>query len=181
MPRVYDAAGFADPQSQFLLQALLWSFTVIGTFFGFMRFADKVSRRFLFVVGAALGIAGWIVLVYLPESTLTMLAFAVLWGFASGIGAQAFYGLWAAELFSTGCRASAQGFLFFTARIMVGILSYGFPVWLTNLGLHGVGGLLIALLVVSLLVGAVWAPATQGMPLDDIQHARQGDRIDAAV
>ncbi|WP_324013879.1 MFS transporter [Microbacterium sp. JZ37] len=174
MPRVYDAAGLTNAQQQFFLQSLLWLFTVLGTYFGFMRFADRVSRRLLYVIGAVMGIAGWVVLVYLPASAVTMLAFAVLWGFASGIGAQAFYGLWTAELFSTRYRASAQGVLFFAARIMVGILSYGFPVWLTTMGLHGLGALLIAILAVALLVGAIWAPETRGKTLEEIEEERYG-------
>ena len=172
MPRVYTAAGLTDSQQQFFLQALLWAFTVLGTYFGFMRFADRVSRRVLYFIGAVMGIAGWVVLVYVPASTFTMLAFAVLWGFASGIGAQAFYGLWTAELFSTRYRASAQGVLFFAARVMVGVLSYGFPVWLNTMGLHGLGALLIGILSVALLVGTIWAPDTQGKTLEQIEEER---------
>ncbi|NHI15725.1 MFS transporter [Microbacterium excoecariae] len=180
MPRVYDAAGFTNSQQQFFLQSFLWLCTVIGTYFGFMALADRMSRRLLYFIGAVMGIAGWVVLVYVPASTGTMFAFAILWGLASGIGAQAFYGLWTAELFSTGYRASAQGFLFFTARIMVGILSYGFPVWLTTMGLHGLGAILIAILSVSLLVGTIWAPKTQGKTLEEIEEERYGSEKEAA-
>ncbi|MGO1770191.1 MAG: MFS transporter [Microbacterium sp.] len=176
MPRVYTAAGFTDAQQQFFLQSFLWLCTVIGTYFGFMLLADRMSRRLLYFIGAAMGIAGWVVLVYVPASGLTMFLFALLWGLASGIGAQAFYGLWTAELFSTRYRASAQGFLFFAARIMVGVLSYGFPVWLTSMGLHGLGAILIAILAVSLLVGTIWAPRTQGKTLEEIEEERYGDR-----
>ncbi|WP_156761199.1 MFS transporter [Microbacterium karelineae] len=174
MPRVYDAAGFTNSQQQFFLQSFLWLCTVIGTYFGFMLLADRMSRRLLYFIGAAMGIAGWVVLVYLPASGWTMFAFAVLWGLASGIGAQAFYGLWTAELFSTQYRASAQGLLFFAARIMVGLLSYGFPVWLVSMGLHGLGAILIAILAVSLIVGSIWAPNTQGKSLEEIEQERYG-------
>lgn len=175
MPRVYTAAGFTDAQAQFFLQSFLWLCTVLGTFV-FMRFADTMSRRLLYFIGAAMGIAGWVVLVYVPESTATMFGFAILWGFASGIGAQAFYGLWTAELFSTRYRASAQGVLFFAARIMVGILSYGFPVWLVSLGLQGLGAILIAVLTVALLVGTIWAPNTRGKTLEQIEDERYGTK-----
>ncbi|MGI6877241.1 MFS transporter [Microbacterium sp. gxy059] len=180
MPDVYRASGLDDAAQQYFLQAFLWTMTVIGTFV-FMALGDRMSRRLLFFIGAALGIAGWIVLVYLPNGTPTLFGFAILWGFASGIGAQAFYGLWTAELFATQYRASAQGFLFFVARIMVGVLSYGFPVWLEVLGLPTLGGILIAILAVSLLVGTIWAPDTQGKTLEQIEEERYGRRAPARV
>ena len=134
MPNVYRASGLTDSAQQYYLQAFLWTMTVVGTFV-FIWLGDRMSRRLLFFIGAALGIAGWVVLVYLPDGPLPLWGFAILWGFASGIGAQAFYGLWTAELFATQYRASAQGLLFFAARIMVGLLSFGFPIWLDVLGL----------------------------------------------
>ena len=173
MPDVYRASGLTDPAQQYFLQSFLWGMTVVGTFV-FMALGDRMSRRLLYFIGAALGIAGWVVLVYMPNGTPTLFGFAILWGFAAGIGAQAFYGLWTAELFATQYRASAQGLLFFTARIMVGVLSYGFPVWLETLGLPTLGGILIAILAVSLVVGTVWAPNTQGKTLDEIENERYG-------
>src|SRR5512141_1018503 len=144
MPRVYAATGVHEPVHQYLLQVLLWGCTVAGTYFGFMLFADRVSRRVLYGGGAALGIAGWIALVFAQPGWTSLLAFAIAWGTSAGIGAQAFYGLWTAELFATPYRASAQGVLFFAARIAVGLLSSAFPVLLTRNGVGSVGTLLIA-------------------------------------
>lgn len=102
MPRVYDTAGLHSPVAQDLLQVLVWGCTVAATYLGFMRYGDRMSQRLLYVIGAALGIAGWIVLVAFTDGGMpTMLAFAVLWGVSAGVGAQAFYGLWASELFAT--------------------------------------------------------------------------------
>ena len=75
-----------------------------------------------------------------------MLIFAVLWGVSSGIGAQAFYSLWASEMFATPYRASAQGVMFCVVRSFTGLLSYFFPTLLAVTGLTGVGLLLIGLL-----------------------------------
>lgn len=138
MPRVYDTAGLHSPVAQNLLQVLVWGCTVAATYFGFMRYADRVSQRLLYVGGAALGIVGWIVLVAFTDGGVpTMLAFAVLWGVSAGIGAQAFYSLWASELFATPYRASAQGVMFFVVRTMTGVLSYFFPTLLAVTGLTG--------------------------------------------
>ncbi|MGO1235235.1 MAG: MFS transporter [Microbacterium gubbeenense] len=176
MPNVYRASGLTDSAQQYYLQAFLWTMTVVGTFV-FIWLGDRMSRRLLFFIGAALGIAGWVVLVYLPDGPLPLWGFAILWGFASGIGAQAFYGLWTAELFATQYRASAQGLLFFAARIMVGLLSFGFPIWLDVLGLPTLGAILIAILAVSLIVGTVWAPDTQGKSLEQIERERYGAEV----
>jgi inositol transporter-like SP family MFS transporter len=173
MPRVYDTAGLHSPVAQNLLQVLVWGCTVAATYFGFMRYGDKMSQRLLYVIGAALGIVGWIVLVAFTDGGVpTMLAFAVLWGVSAGIGAQAFYSLWASEMFATPYRASAQGVMFCVVRSFTGLLSYFFPTLLTVTGLTGVGLLLIGLLTVALVIGAVWAPETRGKTLQQIEVER---------
>jgi len=172
MPRVYAAAGVESVVEQDLLQVLVWACTVIGTYFGFMQLADRMSRRVLYTIGAVLGIAGWLALVFAPPGSVSLIVFAVTWGVASGIGAQAFYGLWTSELFATPYRATAQGVLFFAARIAVGLLSYFFPVLLTGAGVGTVGLIMIALLAVALVVGAVWTPNTRGRSLEEIERER---------
>jgi inositol transporter-like SP family MFS transporter len=172
MPRVYDAAGLTSPTGQNALQVLVWGCTSLATFFGFMRYADKVSRRNLYVLGAVLGVVAWALLSYAGASLFVLIAFAVIWGTSAGIGAQAFYSVWTSELFATRFRATAQGLLFFAARCAVGGLSYVFPTLLTHRGVPFVGTIMIASLVVALLVGALWAPDTQGKSLREIERDR---------
>jgi inositol transporter-like SP family MFS transporter len=143
-----------------------------------MRYADRMSQRLLYVIGAALGIVGWIVLVAFTDGGVpTMLAFAVLWGVSAGIGAQAFYSLWASELFATPYRASAQGVMFFVVRTMTGVLSYFFPTLLAVTGLTAVGVLLVVLLTIAMLIGAFGAPATRGKTLREIEVERYGSAV----
>src|SRR4029078_10957754 len=180
MRRVCDTAGLHSAVGQNLLQVLVWGCTVAATYFGFMKFADRVSQRLLYVVGAALGIVGWGVLVaFTDNGAPTMLIFVVLWGVSSGIGAQAFYSLWASELFATPYRASAQGVMFCVVRSFTGLLSYFFPTLLAVTGLTGVGILLIGLLTVALVIGAVWAPETRGKSLRQIELERYGQPIES--
>ncbi|WP_344001463.1 MFS transporter [Microbacterium paludicola] len=176
-PRVYEAAGLEDPVQQNLLQVLVWGLTAAATYFGFMRYGDRVSRRWLYFGGAALGIVGWVVLVYAPPGMVSLLVFAVAWGVSAGIGAQAFYGLWTAELFATRYRASAQGLLFMLARVMVGLLSLVFPVLLSTIGLGNLGLVILGLLVAALVVGTVWAPKTDGKTLEQIEQERYGRTV----
>ena len=160
MPRVYETAGVESATQQNLLQVLLWSFTVLATWFGFMRYGDRVDRRLLYGIGALLGIAAWVLLVFAHVTMPVLILFAVLWGVSAGIGAQAFYALWAAEMFATRYRASAQGVLFFVARIVVGLLSYWFPTLLAEHGVPFVGMIMIGALLIALLVGVIGAPDT---------------------
>jgi len=178
MPRVYDSAGVHSATQQDLLQVLVWGCTVAATYFGFMAYADRISQRVLYVIGAALGVLAWCVLVFFTDAGMpTLLVFAVLWGISSGIGAQAFYSLWTSELFATPYRASAQGFMFLVVRSATGLLSYFFPTMLAATGLTVVGLLLVGLLTVALIIGAVYAPRTQGKTLREIEIERYGASV----
>lgn len=174
MPRVYETAGVESATQQNLLQVLLWSCTVLATWFGFMRYGDRVDRRLLYGIGALLGIVAWLLLVFAHVTMPVLILFAVLWGVSAGIGAQAFYALWAAEMFATRYRASAQGVLFFVARIVVGLLSYWFPTLLAEHGVPFVGMIMIGALVAALLIGVLGAPDTRGKSLEQIEEERYG-------
>ncbi|GHD00165.1 MFS transporter [Zhihengliuella salsuginis] len=174
MPRVYESAGVESATNQNLLQVLLWTCTVAATYFGFMKYGDRVDRRKLYVLGAILGIAAWVLLVFANITTPMLILFAVLWGVSAGIGAQAFYALWAAEMFATKYRASAQGLLFFVARILVGVLSYWFPTMLAEHGVAFVGVIMIGLLVAAMIIGWIGAPNTSGRSLQEIEAERYG-------
>lgn len=180
MPRVYAAAGVSSAVEQDLLQVVVWGFTCLATYFGFQLLADRISRRLLYAVGAGLGVVAWLILVFVTPSTGSLVAFAVLWGTSAGIGAQAFYGLWTGELFATPYRASAQGLLFFAARCAIGLLSFFFPVLLAAHGVPFVGVIMVVLLGAALLVGAVWAPHTQGKTLEEIETERYGEDLEPA-
>jgi MFS transporter, SP family, inositol transporter len=172
MPRVYDTAGVSSPAAQNALQVLVWGCTTLATWFGFMRLGDRVSRRGLYLLGAAMGMVAWTLLSYLPGTLFVLLAFAVIWGLSAGIGAQAFYSVWTSELFATRYRATAQGVLFFAARCAVGGLSYVFPTLLAARGVPFVGTVLLVSLGIALVVGGFGAPDTQGKTLREIERER---------
>ena len=177
MPRVYDAAGLSSATGQNALQVLVWGCTSVATYVGFMRYADRVSRRNLYVLGAVLGMVAWALLSYAEPTQTVLIAFAVIWGTSAGIGAQAFYSVWTSELFATRFRATAQGVLFFAARCAVGGLSYVFPTLLTQQGVPFVGTIMLASLAVALVVGAIWAPDTQGKSLREIEVDRDPEAV----
>lgn len=71
--------------------------------------------------------------------------------------------------------------MFCVVRSFTGLLSYFFPTLLAVTGLTGVGILLIGLLTVALVIGAVWAPATRGKSLRQIELERYGPQASAAT
>src|SRR5690606_17843082 len=50
MPYIYENVGGLTNLQANLLQSFLWMFTVLTTFFLFMKLGDKVNRRTLFIV-----------------------------------------------------------------------------------------------------------------------------------
>jgi MFS transporter, SP family, inositol transporter len=180
MPRIYDTAGVTSAVEQNLLQVLVWGLTVAATFWGFMKYGDRMPRRTLYGIGAVMAVLACALLAFAPGSIPVLIAFAVIWGISAGIGAQAFYALWTAELFATVYRSSAQGVLFFAVRIACGLISYVMPTLLANNGVHFVGALMMGLLLVGLVVGLVWAPDTEGKSLKEIELERYGD-LDAEL
>lgn len=175
MPYIYETVGGLTGAQANMLQAALWTLTALSAYFVFIKMADKVNQRNLFAVGAVLGIVAWLFLTFGTMGVVELIVFVTLWGVAAGFGAQAFYGLWAAELFHTRYRGAAQGFLFFTARVGVGLISLVVPIMLAVLGFRFAGTLMIGLLIVHLVIGVWLAPNNNGKSLEQIQKERYGE------
>lgn len=174
MPYIYENVGGLSNGQANLLQALLWMFTVITTFFGFMKLGDKVSQRFLFGLGGVVGLVAWCILTFMPMNWVSLILFVVLWGSAAGIGAQAFYALWTTELFITRYRATAQGFMYFLVRTGIAIWSFILPVLMDALSFTVAGVVMIIFLVIHLIIGVILAPQTRGKSLEQIEEERYG-------
>lgn len=175
MPFVYETVGGLTNSQANMLQAALWVLTSLGSYFGFAKLGDKVDHRKFYFVGALLAVASWVVLTYVGMSWIGLWVFVILWGVSAGIGAQAFYALWASELFPTKYRGGAQGVMFFLVRGSCGVWSIIFPIILANLGFTVAGTVMIGLLVVSLVIGTVWTPKTRGKTLEQITQERYGN------
>lgn len=174
MPYIYQRVGGLTSAQANLLQASLWILTVASTYFVFIKFGDKINRKVLYGIGALMGIAAWAILSFGGMGMAELLAFVVLWGVAAGFGAQAFYGLWAGELFHTKYRAKAQGFLFSTARVAVGLISLVVPSMLSSMGFAASGMVMIGFLVIAAVIGVIMAPETRGKTLEQIQEEVYG-------
>ncbi|UOQ44991.1 MFS transporter [Halobacillus salinarum] len=180
MPYIYENVGGLSGVQANLLQVFLWGLTVLTTYFGFMKLGDKYSRRLIFAIGAIMGIAAWLILTFAPMNWFSLFAFVILWGSAAGIGAQAFYGLWASELFPTTYRAGAQGFMYFLVRTGIAIWSFVLPTVMDKLGFQIAGITMIVFLVIHFVIGVWLAPDTQGKSLEQIEKERFGKKMDSA-
>ncbi|MGP4038702.1 MFS transporter [Gracilibacillus sp. D59] len=176
MPYIYENVGGLTNGQANLMQAFLWMFTVLTTFFGFMKMADKMSQRFLFGLGAAMGIVAWLILTFVPMNWVSLILFVVLWGSAAGIGAQAFYALWTSELFITRYRATAQGFMYFIVRSGIAIWSFVLPIIMDTLSFTVAGIVMIGFLVIHMVIGVALTPKTRGKTLEQIEEERYGNR-----
>ena len=122
----------------------------------------------------------WVIIVTVGIGSMSgLLFFTLLWGIQGGISVQGFYALWASELFPAKYRAAAQGVMFFMVR---GLSAAWGLVFVNIYGEEGEGFtlaayLMMALLVVSLLIGAIWTPKTRGKSLEQITEERYGKEI----
>jgi inositol transporter-like SP family MFS transporter len=92
--------------------------------------------------------------------------------FAMGFGAQSFFQLWSSEMFPTAVRATAQGLCFAIVRIGLGIFSFFVPA-LTATGFTNLAWILTGFLVVSGVIGLLWAPRNEGKSLEQLDAERE--------
>lgn len=179
MPYIYQTVGGVSNETANSLQVALFSISVISTFLIFMTFGDKISRRLMYFVISLLFIASWSIFL-LPKSAISLnmlMLFVGLTGINNGSGQQAFYQLWSSELFPTRYRARAQGFMFFSARVCLGLWSICVPLIMDNYGFSMAAAIMTGLATISMLVGTLFAPATSGKTLGQIEKERYGEYV----
>lgn len=137
----------------------------------FMTLSDKVNQRLLFGISALLQVLGMALLAVFPLTLPVALIHTFTMSFAGGFGAQSFFQLWSAELFPTAVRSTAQGITFAVVRVGLGIFSFFVPM-LTSVGFHTLAWILVGFLIVSGLVGFIWAPRNEGKSLEALEAER---------
>lgn len=177
MPHIYETAGGLSNESANMLSCISWVFVVITTFI-ISFYVDKVAHRFFYVFGLAAALTAWILVIGGGVTTIAGIwVFTILWGINNGSSVQVFYALWGSELFPAKFRAGAQGLMFFIVR---GLSAAWGLVFTYIYGDNGEGFTLaaycmVALLVISLVVGLIGMPNTRGRSLDDIVKERYGE------
>ncbi|BBO85586.1 minor myo-inositol transporter IolF [Desulfosarcina ovata subsp. sediminis] len=176
LPYIYEKVGGVSNATANALTVGLFLTSALSTLTLFMRLADRYSRRVIYCVVACLFIAAWSIFL-LPEQSLTMpllVTFAILVGINNGSGQQAFYQMWGSELFPARYRASAQGVLFFSARVFLGFWSLCLPVITESFGFKVAAIFLVAFATISMLIGTIFNPNTAGKTLEQIEAERYG-------
>ena len=176
---IYETAGGLSNAYANMLSVGQW-LIIIATTFVFSMIIDKVNQRWLYFTGVSFAVLAWVLVLTVGITGITgLLVFTLLWGLQGGISVQSFYALWASELFPARYRAAAQGIMFFVVRALSAAWGLGF---VYIYGEHGEGftraaWVMLSLLVVSLVIGTVWAPDTRGKSLEQITRERYGDNI----
>jgi inositol transporter-like SP family MFS transporter len=170
-PYILRTVGSQSQAASVAMQAAGFFVAMLSIGVVFMRYSDKINQRLLFGVAAVIQITGMALLALFPLTTPIALTYLALVWFGSGFGAQSFFQLWSAELFPTLIRSTAQGLTFAVVRIGLGLWSFFVPV-LTQTGFTRLAWILTGFLVVSGLIGTIWAPRNEGKSLDEIQAER---------
>lgn len=176
-PHIYETAGGLSNADANMFSAGNWAIVIITTFF-FSLIVDRVPHRILYITGLVIAIAAWVMVAFVGVSNMTgLIIFTVLWAVQGGISVQAFYALWASELFPAKYRAAAQGIMFFLVRGICALwgLCFVYIYGENGQGFQLAAYLMMGLLFISLVVGAIGAPKTQGKTLDQITRERYGE------
>ena len=131
-----------------------------------MPLIDRVGGRRLLVWATLLQVAGFVPFVFFHVTFGTALINVLLFGVGAGIGQQSLFQLWSGELFPTLLRSTAQGFMFGVVRIALGGWSLLLPT-VQQAGFRTLAIVLALMLIVSGIVGIIFAPTTRGRDLDD--------------
>jgi len=175
---IYETAGGLSNEYANMLSVGQW-LIIIATTFVFSMIVDKVNQRWLYCLGVSFAVLAWVLVIFVGISSIAgLLIFTLLWGLQGGISVQSFYALWASELFPAKYRAAAQGVMFFIVRGLSAVWGIGF---VYIYGENGEGFtvaafVMLALLLISLIIGTAGAPQTRGKSLEEITKERYGDK-----
>lgn len=174
MPYIYQRIGGLSNAQANSLQCVLWILTVVSTYIVFINFGDKVSRKLLFSISALMGIVAWVTLTFGGMGVIDLILFVLFWGISSGSSAQAFYALFSSELFHTKYRALAQGIMFCTVRVGVGLISCIIPTMISRFGFQFSGMVMITFLIISFMIGIIMIPKTRDRSLRSLEEEIYG-------
>ena len=175
-PHIYETAGGLSNEYANMLSCIGWAVVVVVTL-GLSFVIDRLPHKLFYILGLVAAIATWVIIIKGVTGIGSLWAFSILWGINGGLGVQIFYALWGSELFPAKFRAGAQGLMFFIVR---GLSAVWGLVFTYIYGANGEGFTLaawcmVALLVLSLVIGVAGCPNTRGKSLAQITKERYGD------
>jgi inositol transporter-like SP family MFS transporter len=172
LPYILQKFGSQSQGTSVALQCLEFAISVLTTIVIFMRFSDNgLGRKWVFFIGALVNVISMALFAFCKLNFVISLSYVLLWGIGQGMAQQPFFQLWSSELFPTRFRATAQGIMFSIVRISLGLWSFFVPI-LANLGFQGLAFTMTIFLLISMIVGVVFAPKTSGKSLKEIEIER---------
>ena len=177
-PHIYETAGGVSNEQANMLSCVGWAIVVAITFV-LSFFIDKLPHKLFYILGLVAALATWLVIIAGVNGIGSLWAFSILWGINGGISVQIFYALWGSELFLAKFRAGAQGLMFFIVRGLSAIwgLVFTYIYGEQGEGFSIAAYCMIALLLISLVVGVIGAPNTRGKSLEQITKERYGSDV----
>jgi len=176
-PHICETAGGVTNEYANWMNCIQWA-TVVAVTFGISHIIDRTSHKMLYISGLVFALATWVLVVGDGvNSIIGLWAFVILWGLNGGISVQIFYALWGSELFPAKFRAGAQGLMFFIVRGLSAIwgLVFTYIYGDNGEGFTIAAYCMIALLLISLIVGVIGCPDTRGKSLNEITKERYGN------
>lgn len=175
-PHIYETAGGVSNEYANMLSCVGWAIVVAITL-GISFIIDKVSHRMLYIIGLLAALGTWFVILGGVDGMGTLWLFSILWGINGGISVQIFYALWGSELFPAKFRAGAQGLMFFIVRGLSAVwgLVFTYIYGDNGEGFTVAAYCMIALLLLSLIIGVIGCPNTRGKSLEQITKERYGE------
>ncbi len=167
-PYILRTVGNQSQAMSVAVQSFSFLLGMLSIWLIFMRLADRVNQRTLFLVSAIIQVLGMALLAIFPLTLPMALFHVVLMSIGQGFGAQSFFQLWSAEMFPTLLRSTAQGLMFGVVRITLGVFSFFVPL-LTATGFQTLAWILTGFLFVSGLIGYLGAPRNEGKSLDELE------------
>lgn len=172
-PYILSTVGSQSQGTAVAVQTLSFVLGMASIYFIFMKLADRVNQRLLFGISAITQVIGMALLALFPLTLPLAIIHVFLMSVGGGFGAQSFFQLWSSEMFPTALRSTAQGVMFAVVRIALGAFSFFVP-FLIGTGFHQLAWILVGFLVISGLIGFIWAPRNEGKSLEQIEAEQAG-------
>lgn len=176
-PHIYETAGGLSNETANMLSCAGWAI-VVATTFCISGLVDKFAHRYFYIFGLVAALVAWFLILGGGVTNMTGIwLFTILWGINNGCSVQIFYALWGSELFPAKFRAGAQGLMFFIVRGLSAVwgLIFTYIYGENGEGFTIAAYCMIALLLISLVVGLIGCPKTRGKSLAQITKERYGD------
>jgi inositol transporter-like SP family MFS transporter len=168
-PTLFKTVGAHSLATSDGLDILWFGSAIVALVVVYMPLNDKVDRRILYAISAAMCAGGFFLLVFAPISNIWVaVGNILLFGFGQGVGLWPLQRTWSVELFPTAIRNTSQGFLWSVMRISLGIWSFYLADVTAAIGFTAVALMMALMFTYNLVVGGLFGPRTGGKSLEEI-------------